>query len=81
MLTNGLQGVSDTMILLLQTNLILSYGQQAVCEFYCCLLARKSNGKQAVSDNILALYLIHITCHGQQAVSDPASVRQYYLIS
>ena len=61
-------------------NCILSCGQQAVCEFYYHLLARNSKGKQAVSDYVLALYLIHIVYHGQQAVSDHAPVWQYYQI-
>ena len=80
MLTNGSQDVSDT-TLLLQANLILSYAsQQDVCELYYHLLARWLKGQQAVSDNGLAAHLIHIKYHGQQAVSDPAPVLQYYLI-
>ena len=75
-----MQAVSDT-TLLCQSKYILPYGQQDVCEFYYCLLVRQSKGeKQAVSDNVLVLYLIHIAYHGQQAVSDHALVGQYYLI-
>ena len=69
--TNGPQDVSD-ITPLLQTNLILSYGQQEVCEFNYHFLARWSKGKQAVSNNALVVYLIHITYCGQQAVSDTA---------
>ena len=60
MLANCLQDVSSDTTLLLQTNLILSDGQQKVCELYHHLLARWLQEKQFVSDNALVLNLIHM---------------------